>query len=209
MKRARNRILASGAVLVIASGLAIAPASAQKLYKWVDEQGNVTYQDQPPPGEARKVDEYTAPIEESGTQSGAPVTLYSLPTCDACDLVRLLLQKNSVPFTEKNPSEDQAAAAELREKSGQLSVPSLTVGDKLLMGYNSLAIRDELKDAGYTLQDEAQAPAGEETQAAGGQPDGAPSESTAEPGPDQQAEAPAGSPPADDAAAPPEQAAQQ
>lgn len=154
LKQHAGGLYSAAMLLLLAAGLAATPASAQKMYKWVDEQGNVTYQDQPPPDDAKVLDEYTAPGEENEPQSGAPVTLYSVPQCDACDLVRLLLQKNSVPFTEKNPSSDTAAADELKQRSGQLSVPSLTVGDKLLMGYNSLAIRDELKSAGYQLVDE-------------------------------------------------------
>lgn len=155
LKKFLGHLYGASFLLVLAAGLVVAPVSAQKLYKWVDEQGNVTYQDQPPPENARVLSEYAAPGEESNERSGALVTLYSVPQCDACDLVRLLLQKNSVPYTEKNPSSDAAAADELKQKSGQLSVPSLTVGDKLLMGYNSLAIRDELKNAGYQLAGEA------------------------------------------------------
>jgi len=171
---------AVGITLLLAAGLLIAPASAQKLYKWVDEQGNVTYEHRPPPDNAKVLEEYSTPPEEGQETASAPVTLYSVPQCDACDLVRLLLQKNSVPFAEKNPSQDKAAADELKEKSGQLSVPSLTIGDKLLMGYNSLAIRDELKSAGYSVQDETAAepanpPTGETAEA----PAGAPGEAAA------------------------------
>ncbi len=163
LKQAKKQILAGGVALTIASGLALAPASAQTMYKWVDEQGNVTYQDQPPPDSAKKVDAYAAPSDEGGgSQSGGPVTLYSVPKCDACDLVRFLLQKNSVPFTERNPNEDRVAADELKKKTGQISVPSLSIGDKLIMGYSSIVIRDELRNAGYALQDETSSQAAEQ-----------------------------------------------
>jgi len=176
LKQSTNLILALATVMFL-----VCPASAQKLYKWVDQQGNVTYQDQPPPKDANVLGEYLTPSGEGGEQTGtAPVTLYSVANCDACDLVRLLLQKNSVPFEEKNPSQDTAAANELKEKSGQVSVPSLTIGEKLLMGYNSLAIRDELKAAGYnvqpdtppapTEQTEGQPAAGEASQGEQGEP---------------------------------------
>ena len=43
-------------VIIVASIVAVLPvaASADKVYKWTDVQGNVSYQDHPPPAEAAK-----------------------------------------------------------------------------------------------------------------------------------------------------------
>jgi hypothetical protein len=40
-------------LIALAALLAVTPASAQKLYKWVDQAGKVHYSDQPPPQDAR------------------------------------------------------------------------------------------------------------------------------------------------------------
>jgi len=153
-------IVRTGLVVILSAACLSGPVYAQKLYKWVDSQGNVTYQDQPPPSGAKIVDEYAAPAPPTteGAANTPPVTFYSVPKCDACDLVRLLLQKNAVPFTEKNPSTDTDAAEDLKRIAGQLAVPSLTIGPKLFTGYNALAIENELKDAGYKLVAEQAAP---------------------------------------------------
>jgi hypothetical protein len=42
---ARARLLAAGAIVVLLT----APAQAAKLYKWKDDQGNITYSQLPPP----------------------------------------------------------------------------------------------------------------------------------------------------------------
>jgi len=52
MKRAGSKLLITGVLLALASG-----AAAQKLYKWVDEDGNVHYSDQVPPDQVDKARE--------------------------------------------------------------------------------------------------------------------------------------------------------
>ena len=154
--------------------LAVATAGAQDMYKWVDEQGNVTYQDQPPPGQEDSAapfaedSEFAAELAAEKTRrsitSSVPVTLYSVPVCDACDMVRLLLERNGVPYTEMDAGEDAAVQKEIKALTGQLSVPVLTVGDTVISGYSSTGIEAQLVDAGYTLGGEA-APGQEEQSA--------------------------------------------
>jgi len=115
---------------------------AASLYKWVDEDGNVVYQDTPPPGdvefEESKVDgvkptissDVGKQIEDAALEN--PVSLFTVPVCDSCDLVRLLLEKKSIPFAEKDVRNNQETQAELQEISGTLSVPTLVIGSKVL-----------------------------------------------------------------------------
>lgn len=160
-------------LILISTTMLLGTAHAQKMYKWVDDQGNVFYQDQPPAGADEGLEAYAEDPElvEAGKQGEdaaadkLPVTLFSIPVCDACDLVRNVLKKNSVPFTEKNASNDAAVQNELMKLSGQLSVPLLTVGQKVVYGYNSMEIEEELGKAGYLTADESQQ-AASDTQAA-------------------------------------------
>lgn len=142
--------------LLIGTFLLAASAQAQLMYKWVDEQGNVTYQDIPPPGQAEDATPYAEDPELAAEEAtpavpDVPVTLYSVPVCDACDLVRNLLENNDVPFDEKDASKDAGTQRELLDVSGQLSVPALVVGETVLNGYNSSGITAELTNAGFTL----------------------------------------------------------
>ena len=78
-----------------------------------------------------------------------PVFLYTVPNCDACDLVRNLLSTRGIPVNEKNVEDNSANQDELKAKTGGMSVPALVVGGSALSGYNRSAIDAALKQAGY------------------------------------------------------------
>lgn len=139
------------------------PAQAATLYKWVDAAGNVTYQDTPPPEnvkfETNDIDTPPAAVDGSGgaTMDEAslanPVSLYSVPDCDSCDLVRQYLESNAIPFVEKNVLNDIDLQKELEGKAGALTVPTLIIGDRILNGYSRSAISSRLNQAGFPVTD--------------------------------------------------------
>ncbi len=136
-------------------------AHAVKLYKWVDAEGNVTYQDQPPP----ETDNYEEKnINVQGTNldkdpdfamttaaATAPVVLYAVAQCESCDLMRLFLEHHKVPFTEKNVEGDPKIQDELYEIAGALRVPLLMVGDKSVDGYSRSAMADLLRSFNFPI----------------------------------------------------------
>jgi glutaredoxin len=78
-----------------------------------------------------------------------PVTLYTVTDCDACDLVRMQLQNRDVPYTEKDSATDVEVQTELKAKAGTLSVPTVTIGNQVLSGYNKMALDNALDEVGY------------------------------------------------------------
>ena len=56
-------------------------------------------------------------------------------------------------YTEKDADKDLTAQQEMKELSGQLSVPMLVVGDTVVNGYSTTAIETLLANAGYELGD--------------------------------------------------------
>ncbi|MCZ6733530.1 MAG: glutaredoxin family protein [Gammaproteobacteria bacterium] len=130
-----------------------------KLYKWVDEDGNVTYNDRPPPEPGYRVEQKdfklggeTAAKSNSAAGRAAeesPVVLYTAPKCTACDMARAYLDKRKIPFTDKNVSGDAEAIKELQEKTGALTVPTIMVGSKVMKGYMESLLEGELDAAGY------------------------------------------------------------
>ena len=149
-------------IILFGAFFLLGSAQGQNLYKWVDEQGNVFYQDQPPEGAGESIEAYgedpelIADAEKDPRSIAAenfPITLFSIPVCDACDLVRNMLQKANVPFTEKDVNDNPPVQDELMSLAGQLSVPALAVGKKVIYGYNSMAIEEELTSAGYFAKD--------------------------------------------------------
>jgi glutaredoxin len=149
---ARYTLIVAALALLLA-----APAEAQRLYKWIDEQGNVTYLDHPPPEGAGRVEQkelHLRPGGEGGPAGDAaaksPVTLYVTPNCASCDLARQHLKKRDIPFRELDVSESNLPAQqEMRSKVGQLVVPTVTVGAKVLRGYTDTLLDSELDQAGY------------------------------------------------------------
>ncbi len=162
-------------IIVLLAVLAAVPAYAAKLYKWVDERGNVSYQDRPPPEGVGRVEEKTVRTGR-GVDSGSPaageaaakspVTLYMVPKCSPCDMARTYLKTRGVPFSEINVSEkNPQAQQEMVKKLGELSVPTITVGSKVMQGYVESLLAGELDQAGYP-KPEAGAETGEAQEAA-------------------------------------------
>ena len=145
--------------LLIAAALMVSTAHAEKLYKWVGKDGKISYQDRPPPADAGTVQEKDLSGGKSGsasdTSEGAaaaqkfPVVLYSVPKCTSCDDARAYLKKRRIPFSEKNVGGNPALQKELMAKVGQLSVPTITVGSKVMNGFVQSLLAGELDDAGY------------------------------------------------------------
>ena len=60
-----------------------------------------------------------------------------------------------MPFTEINVSEKNPQAQEaMRKKVGELSVPTVTVGSKVMQGYVESLLAGELDQAGYPKAEE-------------------------------------------------------
>jgi glutaredoxin len=141
-------MMAAGLVLV----LAMSAAQASKLYKWVDKDGHVTYHDRPPSESGYQVEEKSMRSQAGDGETPAdlpPVVLYSAPNCPGCDNAREYLKRRQVSFTEKNAASDPKVQAELKKKAGALTVPVLTVGDKIMKGYLESLLEGELDQAGY------------------------------------------------------------
>jgi len=145
--------------LIIIMALATAPAAAGKLYKWVDQNGEVHYTDQPPPPEAKTAehrkfgDQATdAPVPYAVQQAAKsfPVTLYTADQCgDPCSKGSALLAKRGVPFTEKNVR-DAALGEELKAlNGGKLEVPVIKIGSQVVRGYEEGNWNGVLDAAGY------------------------------------------------------------
>ncbi len=69
------------------------------------------------------------------------ITVYTTEPCSFCVRVKGLLQARGVEFSEVNLSKDPAGRMELAERTGMMSFPQVTVGDRLVGGFA------ELKDA--------------------------------------------------------------
>ena len=76
------------------------------------------------------------------TQQGQKtVVIYSTPTCHFCGEAKNFFKEHAIAYTEHNVATDIAKRKEMIEKSGQMGVPVIYVGDQLIVGYD----QDRLK----------------------------------------------------------------
>ena len=135
--------------------LSVPAAGALTVVKCVDASGTVTFMDTCPPGTTKEgekrirgiggIDEPT--LEEISAQN--PITLYTVPDCDACDLVRNALNGREPPYTEKDVQDNAELQDELKATTGGLTVPAMVIGKSVSTGYNRSAIDNLLEQAGY------------------------------------------------------------
>jgi len=73
------------------------------------------------------------------------VTIYSTPTCPYCKRAKDYLTQKGIAFTDFNVAEDRAKAKEMIEKSKQMGVPVIVVGDDVIIGFNQAKLDSLLK----------------------------------------------------------------
>ncbi len=69
------------------------------------------------------------------------VKIYSTSTCPFCVMAKNYFKKNKIDFTDINVGEDEAAAKEMIEKSGQMGVPVLDIEGEIVIGFNEVKIK--------------------------------------------------------------------
>lgn len=85
---------------------------------------------------------------EEATKTSPQIVIYSSPTCGFCHMVKQYLQQKGYSYTEKDISVDQDALIFVLEKVGQAVTPIITIGEKIIVGFDRPRIDEALgKDA--------------------------------------------------------------
>ena len=64
------------------------------------------------------------------------VTIYSTPTCSYCKMAKEFFKEKGVSYTEYDVASDAEKRNEMIEKSGQMGVPVIVIGDEMTIGYD-------------------------------------------------------------------------
>ena len=64
------------------------------------------------------------------------VTIYSTPTCHFCQMSKDFLKEKGISFTEFDVAHDLDKRQEMIQKSGQMGVPVIFVGDEMIIGFD-------------------------------------------------------------------------
>jgi glutaredoxin-like YruB-family protein len=77
---------------------------------------------------------------EEGKTDGQKVVVYSTSTCPYCTIAKDYLGNRKVGFEDVDVSQDRKRAIEMIKKSGQMGVPVLDIGGKIIVGFDRAAI---------------------------------------------------------------------
>ncbi len=64
------------------------------------------------------------------------VKVYTTPSCPWCAAVKQYLEERGIPYIEIDVSQDQQAALEMIEKSGQMGVPVVEIDGEIVIGFD-------------------------------------------------------------------------
>ena len=72
------------------------------------------------------------------------VTIYSTPTCHFCHAAKEFFKEHNIAYTEHDVATDMEKRKEMVDKSGQLGVPVIIVGDELTVGFDQAKLEQML-----------------------------------------------------------------
>jgi glutaredoxin 3 len=72
------------------------------------------------------------------------VEIYSTPTCTFCNMAKDFFKANDVAYAEYNVAEDIEKRKEMVERSGQMGVPVIFIGDDMVVGFDEAEIKSLL-----------------------------------------------------------------
>jgi len=64
------------------------------------------------------------------------VIVFSTPTCTYCNAAKRYFREKGVRFKDVDVSRDQAAARDMLRRSGQMGVPVIDIGGKIVVGFD-------------------------------------------------------------------------
>ena len=64
------------------------------------------------------------------------VIIYSTPTCVYCELAKTFFKEKGIEYTDYDVSTDNEKRQEMVEKSGQMGVPVIFIGEEMIIGFD-------------------------------------------------------------------------
>lgn len=146
------------AVFGLAMSLAPTEVNAQ-IRCWTNATGSRECSDLPPPADAKAISDVRGRAgridgQESFSQRQAserfPVVFWSNDCGEPCNNARKLLTSRGIPFSDRNPAQQDLQDEFRRLTKGQMQVPLLLVGSTQLTGFEESQWNSTLDAAGYS-----------------------------------------------------------
>jgi len=78
------------------------------------------------------------------------IKIYTTPLCPYCHMAKDYFSRQKIKFEEIDVSQNQDAAKEMVElcmsKGGQMGVPVIRIGDKIIVGFDRSEVEKALKE---------------------------------------------------------------
>lgn len=85
--------------------------------------------------------------EVTAARRRVPVVMYSTAWCGVCKRARAYFQENRIEFEEFDVDEDPQARADYQMLNPRRSVPTLKIGDEVVVGFSAAAVERALDTA--------------------------------------------------------------
>ena len=70
------------------------------------------------------------------------ISIYSTPTCTYCNAAKDFFKEKGVEFDEFDVATDAVKRQEMIEKSGQMGVPVIFVGEEMVIGFDESRLEE-------------------------------------------------------------------
>lgn len=70
------------------------------------------------------------------TKSFPRIIVFSTPSCTYCNAVKGYFRQKGIRFKDVDISRDSAAAKDMMRRSGQMGVPVVDIGGKIVVGFD-------------------------------------------------------------------------
>lgn len=64
------------------------------------------------------------------------VIIFSTPTCGFCNAAKSYMRSKGISFRDVDVTRDQTAARDMVRRSGQMGVPVIDIGGKIVVGFD-------------------------------------------------------------------------
>lgn len=72
------------------------------------------------------------------------VIIFTTPTCSFCSAAKKYFRQHNIRFRDVDVSRDPAAARDMVRRSGQMGVPVIDIGGKIIVGFDKPKINELL-----------------------------------------------------------------
>ncbi|MDP2934454.1 MAG: glutaredoxin domain-containing protein [bacterium] len=73
------------------------------------------------------------------------IKVYSTPTCPYCVTLKNFLKENNIQFEDIDVSQNEVAAKDMIDRSGQMGVPVIDINGEMVVGFDQERIKKLLK----------------------------------------------------------------